>query len=171
MFQITRNGREHDVDVKDLRRLDNLKVPSDTRRHYVVVTPESVYPKVKVPAKYVRGQGQQETSDDEDLDEGMLIEEDEEMLADKDEEVPADGDEKISVDENEELWSDKLSQVFYHPVRMTELFGFRRPGKRDIHFVPGNYSRCRTVMYAFVVTELLPLVFRWALSISYTSCR
>lgn len=134
------------MNLKDLRRIDSLKVLSETRRYYAAVASEGIHPTIKVPAKCLRGQGQQETSDDEDGDEEMLIDGDEKMLANQDEEVPADGDEEMPIDEHKEISSGELFQVLHYPVRMKGLFGFCELGKRAIHFVPDNDSRYRTVI-------------------------
>ena len=143
MFKITRNGKDHHVNPKGLHRTDNLRVPPDTHRYYVVVAPEGIRPTMKVHAKYLSGQGQQETSDEEILvsrDARMLADEDKDVLADEDEEVPADEGGEISVDENEGVLIEQLFQVFHYSVRMTELFASQEIGQSIITFVLDKYS-------------------------------
>ena len=144
MFKISRNRKDHHANPQGLHRMDNLKVPPDTRRYYVVVTPEGIRPRIKVSAKYLNGQRQQETSDEEILvsrDARMLADEDEDVLADEDEEVPADEGGEMSVDGNEGVLIEQLFQVFHYPVRMTELFASQEIGQSIITFVLDKYSR------------------------------
>ena len=48
MFQITLNQEEHDVKEVGLCAIDRLKLPPDTRRYYVAVTPRGIEPRIKV---------------------------------------------------------------------------------------------------------------------------
>ena len=126
IFQITWGGREHDVNEKGLRNINDLKLPRNTRRYYVVVTPERTHPTMTVPMKHFRNEGQQEILDDEDGNEEqqeMLGDEDgDEMSTDEGEEVPAGRDEEMLVDEGEEMPADKLFPAFHCPVPVEKLF-------------------------------------------------
>ena len=57
MFQITRNTNEHDVNLGGLQKVDELGLQPNTRKYYVVVTPEGVQPKISVPKKYHKVEG------------------------------------------------------------------------------------------------------------------
>ena len=57
MFQITRNRTDHDVNQKGLEWLGRLKLPSNTRKYFVVVTPEGIHPKITAPIKYFEDAG------------------------------------------------------------------------------------------------------------------
>ena len=48
MFRITWDQDEHGVNADSLRKIDDLELPSNARRCYVIVTPEDVLPKVAV---------------------------------------------------------------------------------------------------------------------------
>jgi len=52
VFQITRNAEEHNVSEDSLRSVDKLGLPWNTRRVWVVVTPEGVKPEIKIPMAY-----------------------------------------------------------------------------------------------------------------------
>jgi len=51
MFQITRNKKEHDVNPEGLDRIDKLDLGlvKNVRKQLVVITPEDIQPKIKVP--------------------------------------------------------------------------------------------------------------------------
>jgi hypothetical protein len=72
MLRITLSRTEHDVNEKGLGKVNDLQLPSGTRRYYVVVTPEDIHPKITVPMKYFQDEEQQVTSGHEDGDEDML---------------------------------------------------------------------------------------------------
>jgi len=109
MFRIIQNQKDYSVNKKSLGKVGDLKLPSNTRKYYVVVTPEGVRPTITVPTKYPQNQEQQETSDSE------------ETSTDEDEE-PTDGDLEMSADEDQDQISVGSSfSVFHHPVR-AELF-------------------------------------------------
>ena len=55
MFRISQNQEEHDVNPKDLRRVNKLKFPSDTRKCYVVVTPGGTWPRITIPMEHFQG--------------------------------------------------------------------------------------------------------------------
>ena len=59
MFWIAWNETRQDISEGDLRRIDGLNLPPNTRRWYVVVvvTPHDVWPEIRVPEVYVRGRG------------------------------------------------------------------------------------------------------------------
>jgi len=94
MFQITRNKKDHYVNKKSLRKINDLKLPPNTRKYYVVVTPEGVCPTITVPTEYPQDEEQQETSDNEET----------------------------STDGGREMSAGDLFSVFNYPVRMAELF-------------------------------------------------
>ena len=102
MFQITQNKKDHDVilNKKSMGKIDDIKLPPNTRKCYAVITPEGVHPTITVPTKYPQNEEQQETSDDEETS----TNEDEEST---------DGDREMSVG--------NLFSVFHYPVRMAEL--------------------------------------------------
>jgi hypothetical protein len=49
MSQITRSQGGHEVKEAGLDMIDTLKLPLNTRRYYVVVTPYSIKPPIQVP--------------------------------------------------------------------------------------------------------------------------
>ena len=57
MFQITRNQKELDVSLGGLRRIDELHLPPNTRKYYVVVTPEAMQPNITIPRVYIEKGG------------------------------------------------------------------------------------------------------------------
>jgi len=117
VFQITRDEKDHDVNKRSLRKIDDLKLPPNTRKCYVVVTPEGVRPTITVPTKYLQNEEQQETSDSE------------ETSTDEDEES-TDGDREMSVDEDQDQMSvGNLFSVFHYPVRMAQLFKNEKLGR------------------------------------------
>ena len=52
MFQIARNKEDHDVKEVGLERVEELGLPPDTRKYYVVVTPLDKQPRILVPKAY-----------------------------------------------------------------------------------------------------------------------
>ena len=55
------------LNKKSTGKIDDLKLPPNTRKCYVVVTPEGVRPTITVATKYPQNEEQQEkTSDDEE---------------------------------------------------------------------------------------------------------
>lgn len=48
-FQMTRDEEEHRVSEDSLRGIEELELPSDTRRYHVVVTPRGMEPRLRVP--------------------------------------------------------------------------------------------------------------------------
>ena len=56
MFHITRD-KEHNVE-DDLRRIDDLDLPGNTRGYYVVVPPGDVESEIKVPKAYLGTEGE-----------------------------------------------------------------------------------------------------------------
>lgn len=109
MFRFTRNEIELDAKLRGLGKIDELGLPSDTRRYYIVVIPEGIHPKITIRTSYFK-EGQ-----DKDTDEG----EDEEM---------DEGDEEMNEGEDEEMGQelevppDDGFLVFHYPVRLDKLF-------------------------------------------------
>ena len=104
MFRVTRNKQTRDAKLlSGLRKIDELNLPSDVRKYYIMITPKGIWPKISVPINYFDG-GQDEGEDeDEEEDEGEE-EEDEEM------------------DQDVEMPPDDQFQVLHYPVRLDELF-------------------------------------------------
>ena len=63
IFHITRTAKAHDASEETLRSIDNLDLPKDTRKYYVVVTPEGVEPEVRVPRSYFGRRGRTKLRD------------------------------------------------------------------------------------------------------------
>ena len=129
MFQITRNKKEHDVNEKGLHKIDGLQLPSGTRKYYVVVAPESIYPKTTVPKAYFQDSEQREVSahgggeGEMSTDEGGFEEWD-----DEDQGTAVDEDQEMAAGEGQGMADETLFPVFHYPVRMEELFASKEPG-------------------------------------------
>jgi len=59
VFWIIQSKREHDVKLCDFCSVDQLNIPLNTCRYYVVVTPEHVWLRIMVPVEYFKaGEGE-----------------------------------------------------------------------------------------------------------------
>ena len=115
------------MDKKGLHKIDNLQLPSGTRRYYVVVAPEGIHPKITVPRMHFQGREHQETSGHKDGEKEMLTDKGEE-LADEGEEWTDEGedwdgdDQEMTANEDQDMAIDAPFPAFHYPVCMAELF-------------------------------------------------
>jgi len=117
VFWIIRNKREHDVKLRGLRNINQLNIPSDTRRYLVVVTPENIHPCITVPLEYFGGTVDVRSEEtDRGEGEGKNKDQDEETDEDQDEEMDEDQDDATGGIQ----WA--LFRVFHCPVDMRRLF-------------------------------------------------
>ena len=54
MLQITQARKERDAKERGLLLANSFKLPPDTEKYYVVITPEHVFPSSKVRAEFIK---------------------------------------------------------------------------------------------------------------------
>jgi len=57
VFHIAWDAREHHVSKGGLCSIDKLPLPKNTRQYHVVVSPENLFPKIKVLKAHFEGEG------------------------------------------------------------------------------------------------------------------
>ena len=108
-----------------LYKIDGLDLPTDTRKYYVVVSPEAIRPKIRVPKSYFeeKDKGLVHMEGETSTDEGDFEEWDEEGQG-----MAVDEDQEMATGEGQEMAASTLFPVFhYYPVRMEELFTSKGP--------------------------------------------
>jgi len=116
IFQITRNKKSHDAKLRGLRKIDQLHLPDNAHKYFVVVTPATIPPKLMIPVEYF--EGVQDGQEDEETDGENYRDADEEDYGDADEQQ----DDGMDVDDEQVTPDGEVFRVFHLPILMDGLF-------------------------------------------------
>ena len=131
IFRITRSERKHHVKLCGLRKIDQLDIPVDIQRYYVVATPEHIRPEIAIPVKYFEKERDGEV--DEIWEEGIGGVQGEDLDGPQYEDI--DGESGGDMDDPDDMCEDRYGEmdgdglppsggfpVFHFPVELGQLF-------------------------------------------------